>query len=149
MKKNQSNIEAVKAKREQLKKLSNEALKKDRELYPEDEGQRANINTLLMVYIYNRHGNRTFNTFAQWLRLGYVVNKGEKAFLLWGQPKEGKRAEGSEEDNFKFFPLAYVFSDEQVYKIESTATPQEAEPEPTPEPEPEPQPVFTDEFDLF
>jgi len=150
MKKNQSNIEEAKAKREYLKKISNEVLKKDRELYPEDEGQRANINTLLMAYIYNRNNNLTFHSFAHWLRLGYIVNKGEKAFLLWGQPIKKAKKENPT-DEFEFFPLAYVFSSEQVRKIEKEIPAEESTPPVEPEPEPEKEDVLihSDDFNLF
>lgn len=49
--------------------------------------------------------------------LGKVVKKGEKALLLWGEPRNGgkqEKEEGKDDDEYKFFPLAYVFSQLQV-----------------------------------
>jgi len=143
MKKKQIYIDAAKEKREALKKLSNEVLKLDRELYPDDEENRAGINFLLMHYVYNKGNNLTFHTFQGWLREGYTVKKGEKAFLLWGQPREGKRPQPKEgqDEEFSFFPLAYVFSNEQVSKAEGSKAEQVQAP-----PEPEYTPTVSPEF---
>jgi hypothetical protein len=48
------------------------------------------------------------------------VKKGEKALLLWGEPRKAAKQEkttGNEKDEFSFFPLAYVFSENQVEKL--------------------------------
>jgi len=62
----------------------------------------------------------------KWKEEGLKVKKGSKAFLFWGKPKKGQKktkenikpGESSPEDEYKFFPLAYLFSDKQVEKIE-------------------------------
>ncbi len=69
-----------------------------------------------------------FNTFNQWKEQGYTINKGSKAFLFWGQPRKYEQTpEGSTEpEEFKYFPLAYLFSNLQVVKVKAAK-----EPEPT------------------
>lgn len=59
-----------------------------------------------------------FNTFNQWKKQGYTILKGSKAYLFWGQPRKVEQApEGEEEpQEFKFYPLAYLFSNLQVIK---------------------------------
>jgi hypothetical protein len=70
-----------------------------------------------------------FNTFNQWKEQGYTIKKGSKAFLFWGQPRHYEQTpEGSDEpEEFKFWPLCYLFSNEQVFK--KGETPQEPQPE--------------------
>ena len=85
------------------------------------------VNEKLMKFIYNPKNNLEFRSFKKWKEQGFTVRKGQKAFLLWGQPLENdknskdkdkqKESTTDEEDNSKFFPVAYVFSSEQVYKI--------------------------------
>ncbi len=95
------------------------------------------INYILLHHIYEVDGATDFKTFGQWKKEGYTIKKGEKAFILWGQPvksknkaEEGKEKEADpEESNEQFFPLCYLFSDKQVYKRESA--PEEVQ---TPEP---------------
>ncbi|MFZ4705452.1 MAG: hypothetical protein ACOYMF_05535 [Bacteroidales bacterium] len=59
-----------------------------------------------------------FRTFWQWKDDGYTIQKGAKAFLIWGQPRKGSQiAEGSEEpEEFKYWPLCYLFANTQVFK---------------------------------
>jgi hypothetical protein len=69
--------------------------------------------------IYKSDGHAVLNTLKQWNYMGKLVKKGEKALLLWGQPKHVERtaeanAENVEVDEFDFFPICYVFSDKQV-----------------------------------
>ncbi|RYE02381.1 MAG: hypothetical protein EOP50_00125 [Sphingobacteriales bacterium] len=69
--------------------------------------------------IYRQQGHEELHTFAGWLKLGYVVKRGESALLLWGTPRKAKDQqappkEGGEPDEYRFFPLAFVFSNLQV-----------------------------------
>jgi hypothetical protein len=80
-----------------------------------------------LVELYRQEGHEEIHSFKKWLTLGFVVKKGQKALLLWGQPlKAGKQetpAEpGTGDDEYKFFPLAYVFSNLQVEKLNQPAT---------------------------
>ena len=78
------------------------------------QGEVTSINEGLAVY-YAQQGHFNLNTFNGWIDKGYKVKKGEKALLLWGQPKaivsKKENKEGEEEE---FFPVAHVFSDSQI-----------------------------------
>ena len=110
--------ELARARRQALRDLSNE-LKSLAEL----NGQEANVNELLRDF-YAGTGHTELKTFDQWKEDGYFIRKGEKALLLWGKPKASKNAiqeatqQGkSEEDaDTDFYPLAYLFSQQQVTK---------------------------------
>lgn len=107
----------MKAKRDYLKGLSKIASK----LVQAEQADTVNDALLSM---YKEQGHTEIHSFKKWLELGYVVRRGEKALLLWGKPQKGlnqeKETEG-EKDEFKFFPLAYVFSQQQVEKLNSHA----------------------------
>ena len=85
-----------------------------------------NVNKLIETFIYNPEGNLEFKTFKQWKEAGYTIKKGSTAFLFWGQPLKDKYVDEEtgeiteeEPDTEKFFPLAYLFSNEQVYRKEA------------------------------
>ena len=102
----------MKEKRERLKKLSSVAA----QMVEENPEEYPTINAAL-VGIYNEQGHTEIHSFKKWLERGYVVRRGEKALLLWGEPKKALKQEKekeNEKDEFKFFPLAYVFSQKQV-----------------------------------
>lgn len=98
------------------------------------------INYILLNHLYATNGATEFNTFNQWKEQGATVKKGEKAFLIWGQPIRAKAGEpepkaedtDTEADKYKYFPLCYLFSDVQVQKPTDS---REAEPAKTPEEE--------------
>ena len=100
-------------KREQLKTVSQIAKQLQESEYPE-----LTINEILLDVIYQPEGgNRlTFETFNGWRKKGKRVKKGEKAYLIWGRKREAIRqeVEEGEKDSFNYFPLAFVFSNEQV-----------------------------------
>lgn len=75
-----------------------------------------------------------FKTFNQWKQEGATVRKGQKAFLVWGQPRKVEQVpEGSDEpEEFKYWPVCYLFGNTQVYK------PSEKEQKLQPRPEVEP-----------
>ncbi len=80
-----------------------------------------------------------FNTFNQWKAQGYTIKKGSKAFLFWGQPRKVSQVpEGSTEpEEFKYWPICYLFADTQVIKPKQTEL----------HPEPRRQPVGVEEFE--
>lgn len=100
----------VNPKRQQLIHLSNLA-KVYQEEYPE-----MLINEILVKFIYRDKVNTEFNTFNQWKEKGFKVKKGSKAFLVWGK-KRKKEVTTDTEEEFTFFPLAYLFSNAQVEQI--------------------------------
>jgi len=109
--------ENIIAKRQALKDLSKAAM----ELIEME--QASTINEALVI-IYAQQGHSEIHSFKRWLQLGYVVRKGEKALLLWGEPIKATKQEkvkADDKDEFKFFPLAYVFSNLQVDKLKVNA----------------------------
>lgn len=78
---------------------------------------------VLMWYKENTQANE-FKSFYQWKQDGFSVKKGEKAFLLWAKKRnatakiEVAENQDPQEEDYLFYPLAYLFSDKQVEKIE-------------------------------
>ena len=62
--------------------------------------------------IYAQAGHTQLNRFFEWKNQGKQVRKGEKALLLWATPKQKVSTDTGEE--WKFFPVCYVFSNLQV-----------------------------------
>jgi hypothetical protein len=95
-----------------------------------DEGEFETVNQgLLSTYMEENQQANEFNTFNQWKEKGYTINKGSKAFIVWGQPRKAQQVpEGSNEpEEYKYWPICYLFSNEQVFKKGETT---EATPEP-------------------
>lgn len=96
-----------------------------------EDGTFPTINTAIMETLYKDGSHHTFNTFMRWKKLGKSVKKGEKAFLLWSKPVrtgEAKQKEGIEEEEnellspeeeveYKYYGIAYLFSNAQVEDI--------------------------------
>ena len=85
----------------------------------------ARVNDIVLRIYQERTGCKVFNTFEQWKKEGYHIKKGSKAFVLWSRKIEAKKgkearaqeaqqAEAGEDGKYKFFPLAYLFSELQV-----------------------------------
>lgn len=86
-------------------------------------GQYNTVNEGL-VDMYRQQGHEEIHSFRKWLELGYCVRRGEKALLLWGEPRKAANKEkqnDKDQDEFSFFPLAYVFSDKQVEALKQLA----------------------------
>lgn len=100
-------------KKELLKSLSRSA-----KLVIEAEQEDRRVNEVLIDW-YTNDEHREFNNFYEWLKLGYKVKKGSKAFLVWSKKRKGteKLEDSDEEREFKFFSLAYLFSNAQVEPI--------------------------------
>lgn len=110
-----------------------------------EEGEYNTVNEgLLEKYQEETPGVEEFNTFKQWKELGYTINKGSKAFIIWGQPRKAQQApEGDEEpEEYKYWPVCYLFANTQVYKKGET-------PEAPPEPQQEAQEVASLEESLL
>lgn len=71
-------------------------------------------------YIEENPTIEEFKTFHQWKEEGATVRKGEKAFLIWGQPRRGEQVpEGSNEpEEYKYWPICYLFANTQVITAE-------------------------------
>jgi antirestriction protein ArdC len=72
------------------------------------------------MYIEENPNIDEFKTFHQWKEEGATVRKGEKAFLIWGQPRHVEQVpEGSTEpEEFKYWPICYLFANTQVITAE-------------------------------
>lgn len=108
----------LKQKREELKALSAGYQVMVR------SGQFSSVNEGL-AYYYAELGHKVLKSYRQWQEEGYQVKRGSKALLLWGSPlrNNGKDEAQKNEpeasgDDYKFFPLAYVFSNLQVEPME-------------------------------
>jgi hypothetical protein len=78
-----------------------------------------------LIQLYSIDGHEVFNTFYQWKALGKSIIKGSKAFAVWGSPHDAKSHsqpapmtvvtdKPEEDDEFKYWPLCYLFSNLQV-----------------------------------
>jgi hypothetical protein len=97
--------------KKQLLKLLSQKAKKVQEL----EEEERNINSILIDF-YTNETHTEFKTFKGWLAEKKKVKKGEKGFFVWSKKlKAADKTEGAEEDKeFKFFGIAYLFSNAQV-----------------------------------
>lgn len=102
---------AYKVRREQLKELSR-LVKLQMKEGAIDAGT---VNEALLLLYAAEGGHTEFKTFQQWKSLGKSIIKGSKAFVIWGSPKEIPHPDPeAEDDEFKYWPLCYLFSDKQV-----------------------------------
>lgn len=78
-------------------------------------GDERRVNEIL-IDMYKNEEHNQFENFWQWKKLGFKVKKGEKAFFVWSKKRTGteKGENGDEDKEFKFFSLAYLFSNAQV-----------------------------------
>lgn len=109
--------------REHLKELSQSVKKLV------DEGMFPTINEAIIATCYRDEANTEFKGYEHWQKEGFQVQKGEKAYLLWGRPSKekheiksegNKQGEEKENDEYTFFPVAHVFSNAQVLGKEQT-----------------------------
>lgn len=80
-------------------------------------GEFESVNEFI-VDSYKDEENTDFNTYKGWLEEGQQVKKGEHSeFPIWGRKRKAtkKATENNKEDEeFKFFPVANLFSNRQV-----------------------------------
>jgi hypothetical protein len=96
-----------------------EASKAIRKLIEEGEFETVNEG-LKFLYEEENPKIKEFKTFQQWKADGAIVRKGEKAFLIWGQPRKVEQVpEGSQEpEEYKYWPICYLFANTQVITAE-------------------------------
>jgi hypothetical protein len=119
--------EQMTEKRKLLRTISNAALQ-SAETFNIDTDS-CKVNDLIMLFAYNPDKKHRFNSFMGWKYEGYTVKKGAKAYLVWGQPLNRDRVDkvtGQAIDNNRdnetdppFFPVSFLFRDDQVHKIEA------------------------------
>ena len=120
---------SIQAKRERLKVISNQATeirenmlhacKNDTEIHAVNA---LTVNQIIIEHIYKDAKNQEFKTFKGWLKDSKCVKKGESAFLIWGRPKAVQEKEKNpqaqtDEDDSKFFPISFIFSNAQVQPL--------------------------------
>ena len=89
----------IRQRRQELKELS-----KKLQLQALEHGLKTSTNFLLRQW-YASDGHKELKTFEQWKEQGFSVRKGEKALLLW---------QNESEESTEFYPLAFLFSQQQV-----------------------------------
>jgi hypothetical protein len=110
------------------------------------EGVYDSVNEgLKELYMEQQPDIEEFKTFQQWKKEGATVRKGQKAFLIWGQPRQISQVpDGSTEpEEFKYWPLCYLFADTQIYRPDGNHGQQPVE---KPVPDPQLQPVDGDDI---
>lgn len=109
------NKTSTQEKRENIKKLS----KAVKPLV--DSGEYSTINEAIINAMYKTDGHEVFNSYKNWQLEGKQVKRGSVAFVIWGTPRRTKNqeAEKGEKDEYKFFPLAFLFSNKQVEDVTS------------------------------
>lgn len=115
-KRQQLNAVSIKAKEIKEKLILNAETDEKAELYA-----KMSINEIIVQFFYRTNKDYEFKTFRTWLKDGFVVNKGETAFLLWGRKKqEIKKPNGeTKTEELEFFPITYVFSNNQVQPFQN------------------------------
>lgn len=70
---------------------------------------------LIDMYKKSNPNIKEFKTLKEWSKAGKKVRKGSKSYLVWARPKEISKPESqTEEEKMKYFPMCYLFSNEQV-----------------------------------
>lgn len=86
------------------------------------------INYMLLNHIYGSGGVR-FETFKEWKAQGATIKKGAKATVIWGQPRQAVPSladklkanpnempiDEIEPNEYEFYPLCFLFSEDDVY----------------------------------
>ncbi len=94
-----------------------------------ENGDFEKTNDAIIAYYKAQNQEITeFKTFHDWLKQGFAVRKGEKAFLIWGKPLKKKETEKPQDvpndamtfndlTDKKYYPICYLFSNLQVEKM--------------------------------
>lgn len=103
-------------KKQLLKSLSVEA-----KAIIEREAPDLRVNDILLQ-MFKNDTHQEFHSFWDWKKQGYKVKKGEKAFFIWSKKRtatEKAKTEAEDDKEFKFFSLAYLFSNAQVEPLKN------------------------------
>ena len=86
-------------------------------------GRFDTVNEAIIETIYSSKEHQEFKTFNEWGKLGFKVVKGSKAFAVWAKPKQAQNHNTEKEgDEYKYFPICYLFSNAQVERRADNAT---------------------------
>tara|TARA_R110001606_G_C15181472_1_gene629407 strand:+ start:407 stop:781 length:375 start_codon:yes stop_codon:yes gene_type:complete len=116
----QEKKEKLKILSEQARELKQHLINKAPTLEQATAIDEMRVNDIILNYFYKDEANTEFHSYKNWQELGFQVKKGSKAFVIWGRKRQNiddKKAATEEKDQYKFFPLAFVFSNNQVEKI--------------------------------
>ncbi len=139
----QAQITASKAAKTELMQLSQKAKAfiKNQMLLAKDEAQVLKAASLtvnqVLIHFYKQDTLelKEFKTFAEWKKNGFAVQKGSKAFRVWGSKLKGSKTDSVDMKNiktgkteskemineFEFWPMCCLFSNKQVEAIEEKA----------------------------
>lgn len=106
--KQKKELTKIQLRREALKLKSIDA----RQLKEAEFGEDTTINECILKIFYPTIDREDLNTFEGWKKEGLKVKKGEKSINLWGRPRKVQQQE--EEDEYKFWPIVYLFHRTQV-----------------------------------
>jgi hypothetical protein len=73
-----------------------------------------------LIELYSNKEHKEFDTFHGWKKRGFKIKKGSKCFFVWTKPikskdkKENQKEEKEEPKEYKFFKMAYLFSNAQI-----------------------------------
>lgn len=83
-------------------------------------GEFNSVNEAIINVAYKTPEHQEFKKFNDWKKAGYTILKGSKAFAVWAQPVKGKKKQEVEEGKeFEFFPICFLFSNNQVRRAEN------------------------------
>lgn len=103
--------------RKQLRELSKIA-----KMRMDTDCEGMTVNEILVQEFYTDEENTEFKTLPQWNKDGFKVKKGAVSFLVWGKPRtiekeqQEQNPNKEEENDDEFFPVCYLFSNNQVIK---------------------------------
>lgn len=119
----QKKRKALIAKSQQAKSLRKTMMQEARTAEERLESANLTINQVLVMMYETETSAHEFKTFHDWKKEGFKVNKGEKGFAVWGKPKKAKKTletedgEKLEGDEFEYYPMCYLFNENQVSKM--------------------------------
>lgn len=114
------NLKGREEKKDFLKTLSEKA-KLLLENVPEISMQFSKVNEVIINVMYKCDQHNEFKSFKEWKAAGYTVKKGSKAFIVWSTPRKASKVQDNpdKKDEYRFFGIAHLFSNDQVEKINS------------------------------
>jgi len=124
---NEDNQKPINPKREALINLSSQAfefreaqINMAQNAYEAAFWESKTLNYIMLNHLYETDEANEFHTFHQWKQKGATVIKGAKAFAIWGQPIRAEKSTAKPEtekdtaEDYKYFPMCFLFSDKQV-----------------------------------
>jgi len=114
-------LESKEERKEFLINLSNSA----KLLIELEKTKYEKVNDVIINDFYKNQDHQEFNTFKNWKEKGYIVKKGSKGFFVWSKPIKAKKNKTKDQEQtedkkqYKFFGIAYIFSNAQVQPLKA------------------------------